>query len=150
MLNRKTAPTFIVPYGFDNISQPLMQLLENTYEVQPANYCIDYNKRNILWMPPENMDDILQEPLFWSAIINQEIRIYKNVAFKIKIPNDGTQTTNLSKDGNYYYVTITDTSLLSSDGNLMTTNPDLVYLTNQDYNDNFKEEIIDEFLEGEI
>lgn len=148
-MNRRQAVVFKMMYGWDNLSPELQTVLLDA-GAEKTKYCVDYGERDILWVEQKNLDTLCQEPLFWSAIINQEIRIYKNVAFKIKIPNDGTQTANLSKDGNYYYMTITDTSLLSNDSDLMTTNPDLVYLTDQDYNDNFKEEIIDEFLEGEI
>ena len=148
-MNRRQAVVFKMMYGWDNLSSELQTVLLDA-GAEKTKYCVDYGERDILWVEQKNLDTLCQDNLFWSAIINQEIRIYKNVAFKIKIPNEGTQTTNLSKDGNYYYITITDTSLLSIDGDLMTANPDLVYLTNQDYNDNFKEEIIDEFLEGEI
>lgn len=146
-MNRRNAVVFKMMYGWNNLSPELQTVLLDA-GAEKTKYCVDYGERDILWVEQKNLDTLCQDSLFWSAIINQEIRIYKNVAFKIKIPNDGTQTANLSKDGNYYYITITDTSLLSSDGDLMTTNPDLVYLTDQDYNDNFKEEYIDEFLEG--
>lgn len=97
MLNRRTAPEFVINNGWDSLSESLRTFLIG--KVSHANYCCDYPSTNLLWVDSNYIDEVCQNIEFWDCLVNDEIMSRKRFRIRTKsdiidTPNDGMSNDN--------------------------------------------------------
>lgn len=126
MLNRRTAPEFVINDGWDSLSESLKTFL--TGKSSHANYCCDYPLANLLWIDTDYMDEVCQNSEFWDCLVNDDVISRQRFSIRTKSDIIDTPNDGMNNDGTMAMFICDDSAMIS----MMNE-----YLSDEEYQNNF-------------